>query len=872
MERTRRHRTYRIRAGAIVLALLAGDARATAEPGAAAPDPLSWPEIAAECRPWTYNWWPGSAVDRENLARELRRYAEAGLGGIHIVPIYGAKGAEARYVEYLSPAWLELLDAAISEARSLGLGADMTMGTGWCFGGPNIPKELGGWRFEVRALEDPPGKKVIQAVPEGFAVKRAAPGGAGPMLNPFDPEAMRTYLERFTLAFAAYRGAVPRALYHDSFEYRSSWMPNLLEEFARRRGYRLEAELDAFAGDPRADDRAARVRADYKETLSDLMIEDVFPQWVRWCRERGIRTRNQAHGSPGNILDLYALADIPETEMFGRGERDPLRSRFDERFGEGDRSPLVSKFASSAAHVAGRRLVSAETGTWLAEHFTETLEELKCLSDLLFAAGANHLFYHGTCYSPDDAAWPGWLFYASTQMNPRNPIWRDAPALNAYIARVQSVLQAGSPDGDILLYWPIHDFWHEDPRLVVGSSVHDRSWLEGRPIGRTARRLWDRGYAFDYISDRLLLGASAGEGGSIRVPGGTYRAIVVPPCARMPLGTLEKLLDLAEAGCAVIFEERLPSDVPGFGDLEARRARLREVLARGARGLVVASDLEQALGAAGIPREPIVDGSGVLCIRRRHAAGRHYFIANQSASVLSGFRALATRARSAVVLDPLSGRAGVARLRRGEGGRAEVFLRLEPGHALILRTFEDREVAGEAWRFLVPGEEAFEVRGPWRVSFVAGGPELPRPYEAESLESWTRSGDPAAERFAGTARYEARFSAPPGPGPWILDLGQVRHSARVRLNGAELGTLILPPYQIEVPRLEPGENALEIEVTSLAANRIRDLDRRKVPWRIFHDINFVDIRYRPFDASDWPLFDAGLLGPVRLRAARDRTE
>ncbi|MGQ9592362.1 MAG: glycosyl hydrolase, partial [Planctomycetota bacterium] len=712
MKKAQRYRTYGIRAGAIVLALLAVGAPATAERDSAEPDPLSWPEIAAECRPWTYNWWPGSAVDRENLARELRRYADAGLGGIHIVPIYGAKGAEARYVEYLSPAWLELLDAAVSEARRLGLGVDMTTGTGWCFGGPNIPKELGGWRFEVRALGDPPGKKAIEAVPDGPAVKRAAPGGAGPMLNPFDPEAMRTYLERFTQAFASYRGGLPRAMYHDSFEYRSQWMPKLLEEFARRRGYRLEAELDAFAGDPRADDRAARVRADYKETLSDLMIEEVFPQWIRWCRERGMRTRNQAHGSPGNILDLYALADIPETEMFGRGERDPLRSGFDQRFGEGDRSPLVSKFASSAAHVAGRRLVSAETGTWLAEHFAETLEELKCLADLLFAAGANHLFYHGTCYSPDDAPWPGWLFYASTQMNPRNPIWRDAPALNAYIARAQAVLQAGSPDSDILLYWPIHDFWHEDPRFVAGASVHDRSWLEAQPIGRTAKRLWDRGYAFDYISDRLLLAASAGEGGSIRVPGGTYRAVVVPPCARMPLGTLEKLLDLAEGGGPVIFEGRLPSDVPGLADLEARRAKLRELLAgialepgperalRKARvgtGLVVARDLEKALETAGIPREPIVDGSGVLLIRRRHAAGRHYLIANQSASVLSGFRALATPARSAAILDPLSGRTGVARLRRGEGGQAEVFLRLEPGHSLILRTYVVSEGAGGGW-------------------------------------------------------------------------------------------------------------------------------------------------------------------------------
>ena len=53
-----------------------------------------WPAITATMKPWAYNWWLGSAVDRPNLGRELARYQAAGLGGIHIIPIYGAKSAE----------------------------------------------------------------------------------------------------------------------------------------------------------------------------------------------------------------------------------------------------------------------------------------------------------------------------------------------------------------------------------------------------------------------------------------------------------------------------------------------------------------------------------------------------------------------------------------------------------------------------------------------------------------------------------------------------------------------------------------------------------------------------------------------------------
>jgi len=92
----------------------------------------------------------------------------------------------------------------------------------------------------------------------------------------------------------------------------------------------------------------------------------------------------------------------------------------------------------------------------------------------------------------------------------------------------------------------------------------------------------------------------------------------------------------------------------------------------------------------------------------------------------------------------------------------------------------------------------------------------------------------------------------------------VRQSARVRVNGKDYGTLLTPPFRVVVDNLKPTGNSLEVEVTSVAANRIRDLDRRGVPWKTFRDINIVNLDYKPFDASHWPLTDCGLLGPVTL--------
>lgn len=879
--------------------------------------PFAWPPVTQESRPWSYWWWLGSAVDRTNITRELTRYHDAGWGGVHIIPIYGAKGWEDRYLDYLSPEWLAMLRHTIEEAGRLDMGVDMTTGTGWCFGGPGVNDleanaVVVSQTFEVAAGErlpqrlDPESLQALMAFgpgaqavnlrdrlapdgrldweapagdwriyalsqkPSGRQVKRAAPGGSGHMLNLFYKPAMTHYLAGFSDAFASQESPLPRAMYHDSYEYVSNWSPDLFAQFARRRGYRLENELPALFSSA-ASDRAARVQCDFRETLSDLLIEGALRHWVEWCHARGMRTRNQAHGSPGNLLDLYALADIPETEMFHQ-----------------DRNRLVSKLASSAAHVAGRPLISAETGTWLKEHFTETLADMKYLLDDLFLSGVNHVFYHGTCYSPDEAPWPGWLFYASYEMNPRNPIWHDVPALNAYVTRCQAVLQSGKPDGDVLLYWPIHEVWQHTGPLEQKFTVHARDWFEQQPFGQAAELLWKRGYNFDYVSRRQL-GEARVEDGRLRLPGGSYGAVVVPRCRLLPPATLRSLLRLAREGAAIIFEGDMPEDVPGWGRLAERRTELqglRESVhlksdgdaglrsAKVGQGRVLVGGIEAALDTAGIIREPLVDHQGLWFVRRQDAQGWHYFVANRGEQNFDGWLPLAKPAQAVVVMDPMTGRTGRGQLREAASGKAmSVLLRLRPGESVILRAFAQAiPETGPEWRLLDPTGDSVSIQGEWKVHFIAGGPELPETFVTDEPQSWTDLGDAETQRFAGTAVYAVQFDAPPdGHRHWLLDLGEVRQSARVRLNGRDMGTLLIAPFAVAVDGLRPTGNELEVEVTSVAANRIRDLDRRGVAWRTFHDINFVNIDYKPFDASGWPVTPAGLLGPVRLIPVEERT-
>ena len=901
---------------------------------AGAADSFAWPATNSQTKPWSFWWWMGSAVDKTNITREMQRYHDAGLGGMHIISIYGAKGSESNYIRYLSPEWMEMMGHSVREARRLGMDVDMTTGTGWCFGGPQvsdqdananvvlktypltagqqIPAVLNRTNTQAVIAFGPDGKSieltdsigtdgklgftppsnwakngagsesaivyVITQKPSGQKVKRPAPGGEGWMLNLIYGASMDRFLEPFSRAFSSYKGPKPRAQYHDSYEYKSDWSPDFFAQFEKRRGYRLQTELPAlFSKNP--DDHAARVLCDYRETVSEIMAGDSLAKWTKWAHDLGCITRDQAHGSPGNWLDLYATADIPETEMFSE-----------------DRNILISKFASSAAHVTGKPLTSAETGTWLKEHFQERLSDLKYLLDDMFLSGVNHVFYHGCCYSPDEAGWPGWHFYAATEMNPRNSIWRDVPALNTYASHCQSILQSGKPDNDVLLYWPIEDFWMQPgDTLLPHLTVHARDWFERQPMGIAAKALWAQGQSFDYVSDSQLQHSKVSSG-KIMTAGGEYKVIVVPACEHISLEAFRKILQLAGKGACVIFQNRIPGDISGEHDLAARRGELKELTsnirwmsqtnptgtfqtAHYGKGELLCGGLETALEHAGIKRETMADND-LHFIRRKFGGGWNYFLANRSTNDFAGTIHLARDCKSIVCMDPMTGVCGLASplMQDGiSGTTAGIRVELRAGESIILRAFEHNLVKGPAWPMQQPDGETVEIKTPWKVEFTQGGPLLPQTYETPQLASWTTFPDTNCQSFAGTAKYETTFSAPLAGrtnektcNAYTLTLGKVRQSARVRLNGKDYGTLITPPFSVLVDNLKPDGNHLEVEVTSISANRIRDLDRRGVAWKIFNDINFVDIRYKRFDASQWPIEDCGLMGPVTLTPMANR--
>ncbi len=691
----------------------------------------------------------------------------------------------------------------------------------------------------------------------GKMVERAGPGGEGNVIDHFSSQALQNYLGKFDEAFSGKDITSLRAFFNDSYEVddargTADWTPTLFREFQKRRGYDLRSQLPALFGRD-TEEKNVRILCDYRETVSELLLENFTRQWKQWAGKNGALARNQAHGSPSNILDLYAEVDIPEIEGI---------------------EPLRIKMASSAGNVMGKKFVSSESATWLNEHFLSNLSDMKVALDRFMLNGVNHTFYHGTCYSPQDEPWPGWLFYAAVHVNLRNPLWDDLDALNNYVARCQSFLQSTQPDNDVLLYYPIYDvFSKRGPEMLEHFDGIGKQFT-GSVFEKAAQEMQASGYQFDYVSDKQI-GNIAEDHGRLRTEGGSvYQVLVIPHCQFMPLATLQKLVSLAEQGATIIFLDGVPTSVSGYGNLDVNKKAF-DAITRGLSGpltvgkgkVLSGNDLRALLKTSTVRKEDMASGIGF--IRKRRSDGAFvYMIVNNSDGRFENWLPLSSSGPQVNVYDPMSGDWGAARQRKSEAGISEVYFQLNPKQTVFVEVAAVKKDDPDFVYYAEAGNPV-ALSGTWQIKFVS--PEVTLPMATrDNLSSWTTFGKEYAA-FSGAGTYTLSFFKPKAKAAaWRLDLGKVHESAEVFLNGKALATLIGPVYELDFDAaLLKEKNMLEIRVSNLMANRIADMDKKKIYWKKFYNVNIAarkpeNRKGEIFDASDWLPQDSGLIGPVRM--------
>lgn len=797
-------------------------------------------------------WWFGPSVTREQVETELRLMKEGGIGGFEIATVYPmavddpARGI--RNYRYLSPEYLDIIAFTARKARELGLRMDVTLGSGWSFGGPHITPELAAARLRSDRREITPavshvarpvpyeheqliaafvGRGSIRevdaatfqpldvagtgpiAVPAGpgprtllfyFAsrtgqvVKRPAIGAEGYVLDHYHRPAIEAHLREVgdKLVAAAGPGGI-HAIFCDSLEvYDADWTADMPGEFLKRRGYDLRPLLFMLEYD--TGERSRAVRRDAGQTLTELYEERFLMPLRDWSRKNGVLFRIQGYGAPPAALASYRYADL-----------------FD---GEGFEWRMLSRarWASSAAHLYRKPVTGSETWTWIhSPAFRATPLDVKGEADQHFLSGVNQLIGHGWPASPPQSGTPGWPFYAAGAFTDKNPWWPVMPDLASYLQRVSFLLRQGDPVADIAVYAPTSDA-RASMRPGAGAYLNLWSAVNSALPSSLVPTILDSGYSFDAIDDGTL--AEAQKRG--------YKAIILPAARWMPEATRQWLTDFARGGGKIIAVDRLP---------EGEWPSLRPV---------PVGQLQGALREA-VPPDvtltPAVPDIGF--VHRDIGEDQVYFFANttnRAHQVTAWFRSATPHAE---LWDPMSG--GIERIDVRAGN---VTLDFEP-YASRIVVFRSRGSSAppRSTRTTVAAEP---LQSGWSVA--AGQTTLS---SVTLPHSWADASP--TRHFSGSGIYRRRWEA---SAPFLaqgvnvyLDFGPaaavnrealadgtmrgnsfaalvtppIREAVTVFVNERRAGTLWAPPYRLDItPYVRGGSNDIRLEVYNTAINALAE--------------------------------------------------
>lgn len=694
-----------------------------------------------------------------------------------------------------------------------------------------VVKELFGWPWgtELKALDIPEGDwKLCFFVISQHRNHVGKPAGnaAGLVIDHCSRRATDRFLRHMVQPVMTHAPGI-RALFCDSIEVEGhNWSGVLLDEFRRRRGYDLTPYIYALWGD--MGEITPHVRYDYFRTMSELTIENFFDPLTAFAHTNGALSRIQAHGTWGDILRVYAAADIPEGETFGDHRTLEVNT-------------IHRRLAASAGHIYGKNIISNETFTWLKRpRFTETLEEMKAAVDAVLLDGMNMIVNHGYAYSPPQAGKRGWPFYASTHINHTVPWWPLYRNLGDYIHRACAILRTGRHAARIAVYLPQADVYADN----MLSELHLAMRLEEH-LGRKAMdAIQKAGYWFDYINDEALCTLGHMANGGLMLGNNRYEAIILAGCTRLPVDTARALRDFSLAGDTLICEGALPAQSCGLVDYQANDAAVRTLLQE-ARAVIVpdrGASLIAALQTHVVPDAVLSHPDCVGFVHRIDGDAHLYFLANLSDDDHDVTARFPGRCEPVRAWDVVS---ACAMPITQEGDTCRFSLH---AHGTALLVF-DPNLADAP---VCPPQRTYENAQPltgWTLEIGGTVHTMDTPASWETL--------PGLSHYSGMGAYCCRFDSPAANA--LLCLTGLSAAARVYLNGECIGDIWTHPLEIPLRNLKPVGNKLRIEVYSTLINEM-----------------MVDGSYEelPDELPEWPYYGnvINIQRKARLNCMREHTE
>ena len=492
------------------------------------------PEFYPSSKPCTRWWWFASNIKKPDVKHQLDWAKANNFGGVEIAWVYPLHRYDFLYkawydmeypvdtpaIQWLSPEWSDVVEYTKRYADSIGLACDFTFGSAWPVAGANIGKEhttmiYGDTSFR-QTLTFAWGWPTIELV-----------------INHLDSNAFNKFEAPISAALKNALKGSKSALFTDSWEIKMKgdmkvWTHGFDTTFKNRFGYDIipfmEDSLDNFPD----------VRYDYMLLIEDYVTNGFYKPYVKRCKELGAWSRVQCLAAPADIMSLYALVDIPETEAMLN-------------------NPNFSRIVSSSAALAGKHMVSSETftcmygfpGTYLRE---EQMADLKMVADALFAQGVNQHFYHGMPYNPIGC--DSQQFFATTYFGPGGNLEEELPAFNSYMEKVSGIMQRGKSYSDVAVYLPYEDAVMKGPL----PKERQRVWVWGEYEMRYVDVPVEvEGYHPLWIN-RQFLDEARFENGRLKVGNASFSTLYMD-VKYIDIRALEKILVFAKKGLPICLKQ-----------------------------------------------------------------------------------------------------------------------------------------------------------------------------------------------------------------------------------------------------------------------------------------------------------------------------
>ena len=710
-------------------------------------------------------------------------------------------------------------------------------------------------------------------------VINGAPGASGPVIDHFNRDAVSRFLVRMSESVEPVTGPLSghlRALFTDSMELEgSNWTGDMREELFRRRGYDIfpylpfvlfrtgamgnvtDFRYGAEYG-PVFSDMICRMRHDFETTKAELLEERFLETFAGWCSSMGVRSRMQAYGRGFFPLESSMAVDIPEGESWTMNW---LKHRIGEEMPESDYRrgrayTMVNKYVSSAAHLAGKRLVSCEEMTDTYTVFNTSLENLKVGSDQSIISGVTHSVFHGFNYSPPDAPWPGWLRYGG-YFNENNNWWPHFHLLNEYKARLSALLQNCDMYADIALLPPTADMWS----LIGMQNEPFPSVLHGEYLSLVWEAIAKNGSGCDYVSERIIRDSEIKDR-CLCFGSRKYSTLFLAGVESLSPESARKLLDFVRAGGRIFCIGKVPSKSAGWKNHETNDAAVRllveKMKAYPHRFIFLEKPENDYIGWYRAVQERyrlepwiIIDRPDPFLMQVRYTGedGSEYiFIINShlhdsQQTRISFSKALNRRHECSVWMPETGERKRV--IPDSDGG---FTLDLGPAESLLFAF--DRERAEEVWDPLpVSGAATVELTDGWTAEFRHCRDGSVR--EAKMNRLTDLKDMPEYVSFSGTVIYRNNLECIDQDG-MMLNLGKVYGTSELRINGKSCGVKWYGRRIFSIGKyLKPGINTVEVTVTTSMGNYMKSLTD-----------NPIAQYWTNAGTKNQPLQPMGMTGPV----------